>query len=175
MKTLTRVQFGNPILRKRAKKIPLKQIRAAAFQRLIKEMFLTIHPIGVGLAAPQIGKSIQLIVIDIHPLPHRPNVKPYKRVIINPIILESSNKQTLGYEGCLSFEGLRAEASRPKQIHVRYYDEHGTRQEEWVNGFIAKVFQHEIDHLNGVLFIDHVKNPHTIMTTEEFKKRVGRL
>ena len=175
MRTLTRVQFGNPILRKRAKKITLNRIKTATLQRLIKEMFFTIHPIGVGLAAPQIGKSIQLIVIDIHPLPHRPNVKPYKRVIINPIILKSSNEQTLGYEGCLSFEGLRAETPRSKRIHVRYDDEHGIKQEEWVDGLVAKVFQHEIDHLNGVLFIDHVKNPHTIMTTEEFKKRRGRL
>lgn len=171
MPILPRTQFGNPILRKKARRLSLQEIKTPSIKRLIKQMFLTIQEIGVGLAAPQIGKSIQLAVIDVHPLPHRPNVEPFQRVIINPKILAYSKKEQAGYEGCLSFNELRAEAYRSTRIHVRYLDEQGTSHTEWVEGFLATVFQHEIDHLNGILFIDHVKDPHTIITTEEFKKR----
>jgi peptide deformylase len=172
---LPRTQFGNPILRLKAKRVPLKMLKTPAFKKLLDQMFFTIQDIGVGLAAPQIGKSLQLAVIDVHPLPHRPNVERYKRVIINPKILTYSKKVERGYEGCLSFDGLRAEAVRSTKLQVSYQDETGKKQTEWVDGFLAKVFQHEIDHLNGVLFIDHVHDTHTIMTTEEFNKQVKKM
>ncbi len=175
MKPLVRTQFGNPILRKKAARVPLKDLKTLAFKRLIKHMFFTIENIGVGLAAPQIGKSIQLAVIHVRPLPHRPDVELFKRVIINPKILAYSKAHEAGYEGCLSFDGLRAEASRAKRIQVSYTDEHGAKQVEWAEGFIAKVFQHEIDHLNGVLFVDRVQDSHTIMTTEEFAKQSKKM
>ena len=88
MKTLTlpRTQFGNPILRKKAQKVALNELRKHTFKKLIQSMFATIQDIGVGLAAPQIGKSIQLAVVDIHPLPHRPNIESFRRVIFNSYI-----------------------------------------------------------------------------------------
>lgn len=175
MKLLTRTQFGNPILRKKAKRVTLEQMKTPAFKRLIKDMFFTIEEIGVGLAAPQIGQSIQLAVINVHPLPHRPDVEGFRRVIINPKILEYSKEEEGDYEGCLSFDGLRAEAYRATMVKVSYLDETGKRHVEWADGFLAKVFQHEIDHLNGVLFIDHVEDTHTVMTTEEFKRQIGKM
>ena len=174
MKQLPRTRFGNPILRQKAKRVSLKELQTLAMKRLIKDMFFTIEEIGVGLAAPQIEKSLQLAVINVHPLPHRPNVETFKRVIVNPKILKYSREQEAEYEGCLSFTGLRAEAHRSKRIQVSYTDEHGKKYTEWVEGFLARVFQHEIDHLNGVLFVDHVKDSHSIMTTEEFKLRASR-
>lgn len=175
MKPFTRTQFGNPILRTKAKRVSLKELQTPTFKNLIKRMFFTIEGIGVGLAAPQIGLSIQLAVIDIRPLPHRPNVELFRRVIINPKILAYSKVQEAGYEGCLSFDGLRAEAVRAERVQVSYTDEHGAKQAEWTEGFVAKVFQHEIDHLNGVLFVDHVQDSHTIMTTDEFTKRSKKM
>lgn len=172
MKPLLRTKFGNPILRKKAKRVSLDEMKSPAFKRLVKEMFLNIENSGVGLAAPQIGKSIQLAVINVHPLPHRPYVDSFKRVIVNPKILEYSREEDPSYEGCLSFDGLRAEAYRAKRIKVSYMDEHGKKYVEWVDGFLATVFQHEVDHLNGVLFVDHVKDSRTIITAEEYVKRV---
>ncbi len=172
MKSLVRTQFGNPILRQTAKRVPLSMVKTAEFKRLVHQMFFTIQDIGVGLAAPQIGRSLQLAVIDIHPLPHRPNVEPFKRVLVNPKIIKQSKEKEYGYEGCLSFHGLRAEAVRSVWVEVEYYDETGKKQREKAEGFFAKVFQHEIDHLNGTLFVDRVEDSHTIMTTEEFKKRI---
>lgn len=171
MKELPRTKFGNPILRKKAKRVSLKELQTPAMKRLIKDMFFTIQKIGVGLAAPQIGRSLQLAVIDVHPLSHRPEVETFKRVIVNPKILNYSREQTPGYEGCLSFDGLRAEAYRSKRIQVSYLDETGKKYVEWVEGFLATVFQHEIDHLNGVLFVDRIKDSHSIMTTEEYRLR----
>lgn len=175
MNPLPRTQFGNPILRQVAKRVPLTMLKTPAFKRLVKHMFFTIQGIGVGLAAPQIGKSLQLAVIDVRPLPHRPDVEPFKRVLVNPKILHQSKEAELGYEGCLSFDGLRAEAARSCWVEVEYVDETGKKCRERAEGFIAKVFQHEIDHLNGTLFVDRVQDTRTFMTTEEFNKRKKRL
>jgi peptide deformylase len=175
MHPLPRTQFGNPILRQKAKKLSLEEISTPSFKRLIKEMFFTIQDIGIGLAAPQVGKSIQLAVIDIHPLSHRPDVELFKRVLINPKILEYSREKENGYEGCLSFDELRAETTRSKRVKVSYLDEQGTIHVEWIEGLVAKAFQHEIDHLNGVLYVDHVQDSRTIMTTKEFNKCIRRM
>ena len=172
MKSLARTQFGNPILRKKARRLTLQELKKPAFKRLIEDMFFTIQEIGVGLAAPQIGKSIQLAVINVHPLPHRRKVNSFKGVIINPRILQYSKKEEGEYEGCLSFDELRAEAHRSSKIQVEYWDEEGKKQTEWFEGFLARVFQHEIDHLNGMLFIDRVKDTRTVMTIREFTKRM---
>ncbi|MDP2630081.1 MAG: peptide deformylase [Candidatus Uhrbacteria bacterium] len=164
-------QFGNPILRKKAKAIPLKKIRTTSFKKLIGQMFGMIQDIGVGLAAPQIGKSIRLAVIDIHPLPHRPQVEPIKRVLINPKILSCSRVTESDYEGCLSFDGVRGSVPRAKRVTVCYYNEKGEKRTETATGFFAKVLQHEIDHLNGVLYVDRMKDMRTLMTADEYSKR----
>ncbi len=172
MKPLLRTQFGNPILRQKAKHVPLSMLKTRAFKELIKQMFFTIEEIGVGLAAPQIGESLQLAVINIHPLPYRPDVEAFRRVLINPEITAYSKEAQHSFEGCLSFDGLRGEAIRAEWVEVSYHDELGEKHVERAKGFLATVFQHEIDHLNGVLFVDHIQDTHTIMTTEEFNKQM---
>ena len=174
MKTLRLTQFGNPILRTRAKRIALKSVQTASLQKLIRAMFATVYDIGVGLAAPQIGESIKLAVIDIHPLPHRPHVELYRQVIINPVITRSSKKTTYDYEGCLSCPGLRGKVRRSNEVTVEWYDEHGEKHHETVQGLRARVFQHEIDHVNGILYVDRMTDMRTLMTVEEYNKRLVR-
>lgn len=172
MKPLPRTQFGNPVLRKKAKRVVLKELRNQSLKKLIQYMFTTIQDIGVGLAAPQVGKPIRLAVIEVHPLPHRPNVTPYKRIIINPKIVSYSKKMESDYEGCLSCDGLRGMVPRSKQITVEYYDERGEKQREVAHGLLARIYQHEIDHLNGILYVDRIEDTRTLMTVEEFNKRI---
>lgn len=172
MTTLKRTQFGNPILRKKAKAVPLAHISRASFKKLVRQMFDVIQDVGVGLAAPQIGKSIKLAVIDIHPLPHRPHVSPIQRVIINPKILTYTKSTKSDYEGCLSCEGIRGFVPRSTRITVRYYNEEGKKITETADGFFARVLQHEIDHLNGVLYVDRMKDMRKLITTDEYSKRV---
>lgn len=172
MNILQRTQFGDPVLRMKAKRIAIKKIRTAALQKLISNMFATIQDIGVGLAAPQVGQSIQLAVIDIHPLSHRPHVIPEKRVIINPTITRYSKNTELSYEGCLSCDGVRGQVSRSEEIVVEYYDEEGVKHQETARGLLARVFQHEIDHLHGILYVDRMTTMRTMMTVQEYERRI---
>jgi peptide deformylase len=174
MKILKRTQFGDPILRMKAKKVSAKEISSQAFKKLIKEMFHTMHEsTGVGLAAPQIGKPLSLSVIEINKSKVRPRVTPLNQtVIINPQIKESSAKMVSDWEGCLSLDGVRGLVPRHQSVVVEFTDVSGIKQTLKLKGFQARVFQHEIDHLNGVLYVDRMKDMKTLMTTDEFEKRI---
>jgi peptide deformylase len=171
---LSRTQFGNPILRARAKATPAEFIKTAAFRALIKNMFHTMHRAhGVGLAAPQIGASIQLAVLQIPSRDLRVRGAALgKHVIINPKILWHSKNTLLDWEGCLSFPPARGQVPRWASIRVKYMNEKGERVAEKYDGFAARVFQHEIDHLNGVVYIDRMPNMKTLMTHQEFMQRI---
>jgi peptide deformylase len=176
MKVLVTTEFGNPILRKKARKLRLQQIKSAKIQALIIDMKHTLitKKMGVGVAAPQVGESLALSVIAIRPTPHRPNVKPFDLVIINPEIVEASNIMKPMWEGCLSAgkESLFAKVPRNNTVVVKYLDAAGVRCEQKLTGLRAQVVQHEVDHLNGILFVDHVKDTKSYMTLTEYKKRV---
>ncbi|MBI2411426.1 MAG: peptide deformylase [Candidatus Kerfeldbacteria bacterium] len=181
MQYLLLTQLGDPVLRAKNKKLSVSEIRSNKIQKLIADMFYTVRKVhGVGLAAPQVGKNIQLAIIDIQETPTRPNLKPYpKKVIINPRIIEptgtstsAQQKTATDWEGCLSFNTIRGTVTRPNSITVEYLDEHGTKHTETVSGFPARVFQHEIDHLRGFVFIDRMKDMRTLMTLEEFINRI---
>lgn len=117
-------------------------------------MFYTMNRAhGIGLAAPQIGLDMALTVIDISKIEGQEKVKPM--TLINPKILDSHGRITIE-EGCLSIPYLRAEVTRPEKVHVEYSDLNLDKQTIELDGMIARVAQHEIDHLNGVLFIDHL-------------------
>jgi peptide deformylase len=167
VKALPIVQFGDPVLRTKTKPMALAQIRSVAVQKLIPLMFFTMRNIGVGLAAPQIGLPLRLAVIEVKPLRYRKEVIPFpKTVVINPTIIKYSKKQSPKLEGCLSLTGVAAEAMRSESVTVRYLDEKGKPHTETYTGFIAQVFQHEIDHLNGTLYVDRVKDIKTLIATE---------
>lgn len=174
MRVLPRTQFGNPALRKKAKRVPLKEIKSKKFQELVKQMFYTMRRAdGVGLAAPQIDKSIQLVVVCIAPTKYRPNLKPpLKTAVINPKIVKHSKETVDDWEGCLSCMAIRGRVPRYTNVTVEYYDGLGEKQRATFKDFHARVFQHEIDHLSGVLYIDRVKDTTSIMTLQEFEKRI---
>ena len=169
MKTLRRTKFGNPILRKKTQQI--SKIPSDAF---IKSMFYTMKRAnGVGLAAPQVGKSWSIAVIEIKKTKVRPNIKPFqKTVIINPLISKRSAKMEKDWEGCLSFPSVRGLVPRHQSITVTFINEKGKKYVLKLTGFQARVFQHEIDHLNGILYIDRMRDIKTLMTMAEFEKRI---
>ncbi len=174
MKILRRTEFGNPILRKKAKKVALKTISTASFQKLVQQMVYTMRKVeGVGLAAPQIGKGIQLAVMETRPTKTRPTLKRSDVVVaVNPRITYRSKETAPSWEGCLSCEGIRGKVPRAKTIAVTYYDECGEKVTAAASGLWAAIFQHEIDHLNGITFLDRMKDMKTLMTVDEFRKRV---
>jgi len=174
MKVLPRTQFGNPILRAKAKKVPLTSLKTAAFKGLVKQMLYTMRRVGgVGLAAPQIGKSIRLAVMEIRPTKTRPGLERSEAVVaINPRILWKSKAATSDWEGCLSLGGVRGKVPRAKKITVEYYDECGERVTAVAQGLWAAIFQHEIDHLEGVAFTDRMSDRTSLVALSEFKKRV---
>lgn len=122
-------------------------------RRLMDDMLVTMHRAnGIGLAAPQVGVSLRVIVVDVSP-PDQPS-RPYQ--MANPEILWASDDRCTGEEGCLSLPDQYAEVERPACVRVRYLDRDGNEQELEADGLLAKCIQHEIDHLNGVLFVDHL-------------------
>lgn len=114
MNILPRTQCGDPILRKKAKNVPVSKIKSGGYTNLIRQMFFTMHKAkGVGLAAPQIGKSLRLAVIEVRANRKDKKIKPLKKtVIINPIILKCSEEKENGWEGCLSLKGIRGKVPR---------------------------------------------------------------
>lgn len=148
--------YGMPVLRKEAEDITPDY---SELKELIANMFETMyHSDGVGLAAPQIGKAIRVVVITLDPLKEDyPEYADFNKAYINPHILEFDDSKTESMdEGCLSLPGINEPVRRPTRIHVKYMDEDFNEHDEWVEGFLARVMQHEFDHLDGHLFIDRI-------------------
>jgi peptide deformylase len=149
--------YGQPVLRKVAQDIPADK---EYLEELIPSMFETLDASdGVGLAAPQIGKAIRVVVIDLNVLSDDfPEYKDFRKAYINPHIIaydEESKAETME-EGCLSLPGIHENVTRPTRIHVQYMDSDFQPHDEWVEGYLARVMQHEFDHLEGTMFIDRL-------------------
>lgn len=151
------VAYGHPVLRKVADDITKDY---PGLEQFIADMFETMYASnGVGLAAPQVNKSIRLFVIDTTPYAEDyPGEENMKRVFINPQIYEETGEEWAFNEGCLSIPEIREDIMRKPNVHIKYYDENFEFHDEVISGSLARVIQHEYDHLEGVLFIDHV-NP----------------
>lgn len=147
--------YGSPVLKKIAADITPDY---PDLKQLIQDMFDTMyHSEGIGLAAPQIGLSIRLIVIDASPLEEDdPAMKDFKKVLINAKIIERFGEKKLYKEGCLSIPNLREEVEREGSIRIKYLDENFQPHEDVFDGIPARVVQHEYDHLEGMLFTDRV-------------------
>lgn len=147
----------DPVLRQIS--TPVEEV-TPELRTLIDDMFATMYAApGIGLAAIQVGVPKRLLVIDLQePADGDEEGEPVKdpRVFINPEILESSGTTVPYNEGCLSVPDQYAEVMRPDRIRARWLDREGKPHEEWIDGLLAVCLQHEIDHLNGVLFIDHL-------------------
>lgn len=147
--------YGQPVLRENTESVTKDY---PDLEQLIADMFDTMYNAdGVGLAAPQIGRSIRLLVIDADPLADDfAECKGFKRVMINPEIIEKSDETIILNEGCLSFPGIHEKVARSVQIRIRYMDGKFEEREETVDGFAARVVQHECEHLDGHMFIDNI-------------------
>lgn len=151
------IAYGDPILKKEADEI---EKDSPEIQQLIDDMFETMYNSeGVGLAAPQIGKSLRLFIVDASPFEEdNPELKDFKKVFINPIIVEEEGKEWSFNEGCLSIPGIREDVNRLPKITIEYYDRNWNLLEETFDGIAARIIQHEYDHIEGILFTDHL-NP----------------
>lgn len=149
------VIYGSPVLRKRSENIDSSY---PEFEKLVGDMFLTLeHAQGVGLAAPQIGKNIRLFIVDCTPWADEvPELKDFRRVFVNAEIYERSEQTGLFEEGCLSVPGIHENVTRPLSIKMRYLDENFVEHDEEFSGYPARVIQHEYDHLEGMVFTDHL-------------------
>lgn len=182
MEILERTQFGNPILRSIARPVEASDIASKKIQRLIADMRYTLveKKLGIGLAAPQVGESLAIAVIAICKSKTRPNAEDFDLVLINPVITETIGNRTQLWEGCISAGSkgkadLFAKVPRYKKVRIQYYDEHGKKHHEYYEGLPAHVIQHEIDHLNGILFVDRVKDTRTYMTHKEYLMYIKKL
>lgn len=158
------VAYGDPVLKKKAEEIDKDYPELEA---LIENMFETMYAAsGVGLAAPQVGKSIRLFVIDGSPFaeteedeeedPLAEGMEGFKKVFINPKILEESGEEWAFNEGCLSIPKIREDVYRQPKIRIHYFDENWKEHEEVFEGYKARIIQHEYDHIEGVLFTDKI-------------------
>ncbi len=176
-KVLSRAQFGNPILRAKTRPLSRQEILSKETKLLIDDMryMLAKKKYGVGLAPPQVGYSLSMAIIEIKPTKTRPKL-PKKKwvslVIINPSLIKTYGNRKQLYEGCISFADVFAKVPRYKKIRVRYYDENAKKHEKDFEGLLAHVIQHEIDHLNGILFVDRVKDKTSFITQAEYIKRI---
>ncbi len=153
------VAYGTPVLREETEEIDKNY---PDLNLLIEDMWETMYASkGVGLAAPQIGKAIRLFVIDASGFNEdgdHPELEGFKRVFINPIIVEETGKEWKFEEGCLSIPGIREDVSRKPKVTIEYYNEKFELIEETIDGIAARVVQHEYDHVEGILFTDKI-NP----------------
>ncbi len=159
------VAYGIPVLKQRAKPIARDEID---LHKLKEDMFETMyHAQGVGLAAPQIGMDIRVFVVDATSMQEDENGKEhvytFKRMFINPEKIEEDGAEWPFEEGCLSIPGIREQINRQANIKLRYLDENWQEHEEEFDGIIARIIQHEYDHLEGILFTDKLS---------PFKKRL---
>lgn len=149
--------YGQPVLRREAEEIDSTY---PDLDKLISDMYETLDKSeGIGLAAPQVGLSIRLVVINLNPLAEEmPEYKGYVHTFINPYIEEVDDTETETMEeGCLSIPGIHESVKRPTRVHVTYLDENFQPHDEWVDGYLARVMQHEFDHLDGIVFTDHLR------------------
>ncbi len=166
-------------MREKARELSIEEIKSDAVQQLIADIRYTNEQkkYGMGIAAPQVGESVALSVIGIKPTPTRPNLERFEQVIINPSY-EGIGRRVSIWEGCQSCGSgrdiLYGKALRYKTIRATWYDERAVFHDEELSGFVAHVFQHETDHLNGILFVDRVRDTSTYMMADEYRKRVAK-
>ncbi|HEY9837072.1 MAG TPA: peptide deformylase [Vampirovibrionales bacterium] len=166
------VQLGNPILRAQAQ--PVTNVHLDAIQSLIDELMTTLKPSnGVGIAAPQIAESYRVFILASRPTlryPQAPTMEPI--AIIDPQIIAYSEEKVKDWEGCLSVPGIRGLVPRHQAIEVKYLDQQGTLHHQEFTGFVARIFQHEYDHLEGKVFLDRVESMLDIVTEQEYQKQI---
>lgn len=181
MAVLDIVRMGNPLLRLEAEPLTNEEIAdKEALSQLVDNLCDSMeHYGGIGIAAPQVGISKQICIIEIDSDQEKYETEEEElevdlMVIINPVITIKPDAQTTGnWEGCLSVPGLRGYVERPDHINLEYTDENGERIDTEIQGFLAVVVQHELDHLFGKLYVDHIKDTTMFSYEAEFKQFIS--
>lgn len=166
------IQLGDPLLRAKAEAV--ENIQDWRIQKLINDLITTVKQAnGVGIAAPQVAASDRLFIVASRPNPRYPNAPEMEPTpMINPKIIASSTEMVNGWEGCLSIPGIRGLVPRSQAIEVEYTDRNGKLQKQELTDFVARIFQHEYDHLDGIVFLDRLKSTQDIVTEHEYQKQI---
>jgi len=166
------LHVGNPLLRERSHEVGRDQLASPEIQQLIDDLIDTMHAAnGAGIAAPQVGELVRIAIIEVRDNPRY----PYKpriplTVVINPIIEALDDEVVEINEGCLSVPNMRGNVMRHVNVRVRWWDRDGAEHDEVRRGLTAGTFQHECDHLDGLLFLDRVHDTRSLTTWEQFER-----
>ncbi|WP_404783645.1 peptide deformylase [Altericista sp. CCNU0014] len=166
------LQLGNPLLRQVAR--PIENPQDLALQELVEELLQSMEQAnGVGIAAPQMGISKQLVIIASRPTPRYPDAPEMPPTpMLNPRLVDHSDEMEKGWEGCLSVPGIRGLVPRYTSVTVDYLDCHGQSQQKILHDFVARIFQHEYDHLQGIVFVDRVESTRELMSEQEYQRQI---
>jgi peptide deformylase len=166
------LHVGNPLLRERSREVTRDELASPEMQQLIDDLIDTMHAAnGAGIAAPQVGQLLRIATIEVRDNPRY----PYKpriplTVLVNPVIEPLDDELVEVNEGCLSVPNMRGNVMRHVNIRVRWWDRHGVEHDEVRRGLTAGTFQHECDHLDGLLFLDRVHDTRSLTTWEQFER-----
>ncbi|QDL12032.1 peptide deformylase [Brasilonema octagenarum UFV-E1] len=171
-KLLSILQLGEPILRQKGSFV--ENINDEQIQKLIDDLVTTVAQAnGVGIAAPQVAQSSRLFIVASRPNPRYPNAPEMEpTAMINPKIIAHSTEIVKGWEGCLCVPGIRGLVPRYQEIEVEYTDRHGKTQKQEFTDFVARIFQHEHDHLDGIIFLDRLESTLDIITEQQYQKQL---
>jgi peptide deformylase len=172
MAILKVARLGHPVLRKVAAPVPVKEIRSAETQRLIDDMVETMREYnGAGLAAPQVHTLKQICVIEVNESPRYPDAPSIPlTVLVNPVVTPLTEETEDGWEGCLSVPDMRGVVPRHTAIRLEAFDREGGRIDLVAKEFFARVIQHETDHLNGIVYVDRMRDLSTLTHLTEWNK-----
>ncbi|MGF1676996.1 MAG: peptide deformylase [Rivularia sp. (in: cyanobacteria)] len=169
---LSIIQLGNPILRQKAEFV--NNIEDKTIQKLIDDLLITVSEAnGVGIAAPQVAVGYRVFIVASRPnlrYPNAPLMEP--TAMINPRIVNYSDEIVKDWEGCLSIPGIRGLVPRYKTIEVEYTDRYGKLKKQELTDFVARIFQHEYDHMSGLVFLDRIESTFDIVTEQEYQNLV---
>lgn len=167
-------ELGHPVVREKC--LEVQNIKSKEIQDLIENMIATVNEVdGVGIAANQVYEDLRLFIIASHPskrYPKAPNMVP--TAMINPILISHSKNQEKDWEGCLSIPGIRGNVPRFKEIEVEYLDKNGFRKKKTLKAFLARIFQHELDHLEGKVYLERLDSTKDIISEKEFQKIIKK-
>lgn len=166
------LHVGNPLLRERSREVTREELASPEVQRLIDDMVETMRTAnGAGIAAPQVGALLRIATVEVTHNPRYPYKPPIPlTVVVNPVIRPVGDEMVEINEGCLSVPNLRGNVMRHVTIHMRWWDRHGVEHDALRRGLTAGTFQHELDHLDGVLFLDRVHDTRSLTTWEQFER-----
>jgi peptide deformylase len=166
------VRIGDPVLRAVAEPVPADELSSVGFQQFLDDLVETMRAAnGAGLAAPQVGVAKRVFCVEVHDnprYPYKPDIE--LRVLVNPELRPLSGETFSSFEGCLSIPDLRGRLPRALEVELAYTDRDGRHVVEIVRGLSAGTFQHEQDHLDGVLFVDRVSDTRTLTSWEGFRR-----